>query len=227
MRLHTNAIIFFLITGISSVVAQVKKSDISAGYRVPKVNRSKARIVCPIFNESQYPYQGIGVKLGDPMAISYKLYPSRHWAFAADVGRTSSGLYDSYYKGAYKNYAPSDSASYLTHKVNSDWFIETKFLYQWNVDKISNGLMLYSGIGWQWRNTSIQYNYQYPQTSSTHYGSVAKNRFTYGPVVVLGFEYAYFTWPVSAFIEVELFTDELADPGYHRFQGGVGLRYVF
>jgi hypothetical protein len=167
------------------------------------------------------------VKLGDPFAITYKLYPSRHWAFAADVGRTSTGLYNDYYKGLFKSYAPADTtAQYLSHKITGDLLIETKFLYQWDLEKISKGLQLYAGLGWQWRNTSIKYNYSY-QSPLKKYDSFTQTRFTYGPVVVLGFEYAYFTWPVSAFIEVELFTDNNADPGYHRFQGGLGLRYVF
>jgi len=33
--------------------------------------------------------------------------------------------------------------------------------------------------------------------------------------------------PVSAFMEIEVFTDILEDPGWSRFQGGVGLRFVF
>ncbi|MBS1683063.1 MAG: hypothetical protein JST48_15230 [Bacteroidetes bacterium] len=227
MRAFATTVFLFLFADLVSVGAQVKKSDVSSRYRVPKVSRSKARIICPIFKENQYPYQGIGVKMGDPMAITYKLYPTRHWAFAADVGRSSSGLYSDYYRGSFKNYTPSDTASYLAHKVTRDWFIETKILYQWNAEKISKGLMLYTGVGWQWRNTALHYDYKYPATSPLAYGSTNVSRATFGPVVVLGFEYAYFTWPVSAFIEVELFTDEKVDPGYHRFQGGVGLRYVF
>jgi hypothetical protein len=58
-------------------------------------------------------------------------------------------------------------------------------------------------------------------------GNFAEHRFTFGPVAIVGFEYSYFTLPVSAFIEVEWFTDALLDPGYNRFQGGVGLRYIF
>jgi hypothetical protein len=46
-------------------------------------------------------------------------------------------------------------------------------------------------------------------------------------VAVVGFEYSYFTLPISAFIEIEGFSDALLDPGYKRFQGGVGLRYIF
>ena len=224
MRFKKISLLFFLIS-ITTVSFSQRKSQVSTGLRVPKVSDSKARIVCPIFNVNQYPYQGLGVKLGDPFAVTYKLYPSRHWAFAADVGMTSTGLYNGYYKGQFKNYAPVDTLKYLSHKVTGDLFIETKILYQWDVEKISKGLQLYAGVGWQWRNTTLKYNYSYEL--GTKYGAFTQSRFTYGPVLILGFEYAYFTWPVSAFIEVEMFTDNMADPGYHRFQGGLGLRYVF
>ena len=59
------------------------------------------------------------------------------------------------------------------------------------------------------------------------FASLTRTRSTMGPEVVLGVEYAYFNIPVSAFMEVEYFVDVQADPGWHRFQGGVGLRYVF
>ncbi len=215
---------------------QVTKSKKSSGYRVPKMNGNKARIVCPIFETSRYPYQGIGFKLGDPFALTYKFYANKNFAFAADAGKAASGLYNKYYRDAFVTYLPDtlnkdQSIQYLAHKALSDWFLEAKFLYQWDADKISKGLQLYAGFGWQWRNTKLQYDYNFNDRSLNFdqgkFGKFTENRFTYGPVVLVGFEYSYFSLPVSAFIEVELFTDALIDPGYHRFQGGVGLRYVF
>ena len=153
---------------------------------------------------------------------------SRHFAFAADVGMASSGLYNDYYRGLFTNYEGPNSFTYLTHKA-SDWSIETKLLYQWDAEKISKGLQLYAGLGWQWRATSLTYDYLYEdgQTLDSQFGKFTEKRFTYGPVIILGFEYSYFSLPISAFIEIEGYTDALIDPGYKRFQGGVGLRYVF
>ncbi len=242
--LKPSAFLFFMSLVAMNGLAQVRKSVRSSSFSVPRISHNKARIICPIFEESQYPYQGIGIKVGDPFALSYKFYPSKHWSFAVDAGKASSGLYNGYYRGLFNSYARVDSLStdpmtrekstltYLTHKVTLDLFLEAKFLYQWDAEKISKGLMLYAGLGWQWRNTTLRYDYNYQQAPAggngeNRFGHFSKNRFTYGPVVLVGFEYSYFSLPVSAFIEVEMFTDALIDPGYQRFQGGVGLRYVF
>ena len=193
--------------------------------------------MCPIFHASKYPYQGIGLKFGDPLALSYKFYPNKNWSFAADAGKASSGLYSKYYRSIFKGYTPDtlsteQSITYLAHKANTDWLVEAKFLYQWDAEKISKGLQLYAGLGWQWKLTRLTYDYTYENkladgTTDSKFGKFTERRFTYGPVVILGFEYSYFSLPISAFIEIEGYTDALIDPGYKHFQGGVGLRYIF
>jgi hypothetical protein len=203
--------------------------------RPSKSRPNKASIVCPIFDEKRYPYQGIGIKLGDPFALTYKFYASRKLAFSVDAGKTASGLYNEYYRNSFMDYMPdslmtNESIQHLSHKVTSNIFLEGKFLYQWDAEKIANGLQVYAGVGWQWRSANITYEYLYTDSSpggSSEVGTLTQNRFTYGPVGVLGFEYAYFSIPISAFIEIEWFSDVSLDPGYSRFQGGVGLRYVF
>ncbi len=216
--------------------AQTKHSRRSSSFSVPRVGGNKARIICPIFEESRYPYQGIGFKLGDPFALAYKFYANKNFSFAVDAGKAASGLYNKYYREAFNSYLPDtlnndQSITYLAHKAVVDWFLETKFLYQWDAEKISKGLQLYAGAGWQWRNTEIEYDYNFNDQSNNQddgkFGKFTETRFTYGPVFLVGFEYSYFSLPISAFIEVEIFTDALIDPGYQRFQGGVGLRYVF
>jgi hypothetical protein len=233
-HIKTFTLFFILLILVGEAAfSQVRKSVRSASYRVPRVSRNKAIIMCPIFEESKYPYQGIGFKLGDPFALTYKFYPSKQWSFAVDAGKAASGLYNKYYRGAFTGYLPDtlgkdQKINYVTHSVSFDWFLEAKFLYQWDAEKISKGLQLYAGLGWQWRNTTLKYEFiREIDRFESKFERFSQNRFTYGPVVLVGFEYSYFTLPVSAFIEIEMFTDALIDPGYQRFQGGVGLRYIF
>jgi hypothetical protein len=233
MRFSKTISLLVLMLVTVACFAQAKKSVRTTGYRVHTVSRSKARIMCPIFHDSQFPYQGIGVKMGDPFALTYKYYPNKHWGFAADAGKAASGLYNKYYRSVFNGYLPDSLAGeetikYLAHTATRDLFLEAKFLYQWDAEKISKGLQFYLGAGWQWRSTTLSYDYLYEDGPfENRFGKFSENRFTYGPVVVAGLEYSYFSLPISAFIEVEWFTDVLLDPGYQRFQGGVGLRYVF
>jgi hypothetical protein len=75
----------------------------------------------------------------------------------------------------------------------------------------------------------LQYDYTYKAGFSDpdKFGRFERTRFTMGPQAVVGIEYAYFKIPISAFMELEYFSDVLADPGWSRVEGGVGLRYVF
>ena len=188
------------------------------------------RIVCPIFKDNKYPYHGIGFKLGDPFALTYKFYASKHFSIALDAGKTSSGLYSHYYRDKFNDYVPTDtlgngsSISYLTGKVKADWVSEIKCLYSIDAAILSPGLQIYGGLGIQGKSTELEYVYQH---SSNEIGRFQRNRSTLGQTTIIGIEYNYFQLPISAFMEMELFIDVLKDPGLRRFQGGVGLRYVF
>ena len=163
-----------------------RKSPISSRFRAPIVSKSKARIMCPIFEKSQYPYQGIGLKLGDPFALTYKYYPNKHWALAVDAGKAASGLYNKYYRSVYSSYLPDtlenvESIQYLTHIAQSDWLFETKFLYQWDAGKLSKGLQFYAGVGLQWRSTVLEYDYLFEDEAidESRFGKFTQKRFTY------------------------------------------------
>jgi hypothetical protein len=211
----------------------LKKSAKNRSYRAPSISKAKSRVICPIFEHSQYPYQGLGIKLGDPVALSYKYYPNKKWAFGADIGKAASGLYSKYYREAFHTYLPDtltgeESIEFISQRAITDWYAEAKFLYQWDAEKISPGLQLYAGLGWQWRSTKLEFDYIYEDgLFENELGKFKRSRFTYGPSAIVGFEYSYFSLPMSAFIEIEWFTDALLDPGYNRFQGGIGLRYIF
>lgn len=201
-----------------------------------RVRGSKAKIVCPIFESSKFPYHGVGFKLGDPFALTYKFYPNQRWGIAVDVGKASSGLYNRYYIQKFDEYAEAstaDTVTYLSHRVKSDYIGEIKVLYHIDAKVLSPGLMMYVGAGWEWKSTKLQYSFTYdtsPSSGSTvrnEIDRIERSRFTQGPQVVLGIEYSYFQLPISAFMEVEYFQDVVADPGWRKFEGGVGLRYIF
>jgi hypothetical protein len=251
MRVHTTVIGLLLLIMLNlSVLAQKKPSVHNHGkstytrerfnYNATRVKGSKAKIVCPVFENSKYPYHGLGLKLGDPFAATYKFYPNKNYSFAVDFGKAASGLYNRYFREKFNSYQNLDSLSenasltYLSHKVKSDFIGEVKFLYHLDAKKISAGLQVYAGLGWEWKNSKVQYDYVYerepsisdPEPENTP-GRFVRSRFTHGPQAVIGIEYSYFQLPISAFMELEYFADVHADPGWRRTEGGVGLRYIF
>lgn len=200
-----------------------------------KVPRSKAGIICPGVNITGYPYQAIGVKLGDPFALTYKVYPNKNFSVGLDFGKSSSGLYNRYYRTQFDAISQPDTLSggaelaYLTHAVQSDWVAELKFAYLINMEKLSPGLQFYIGAGMEWRDTRITYAYSYLPFPNAD-GEIDEkkwNAVTQGITGVIGVEYAYFNLPISAFIELELYNDIRADPGWRHTQGGIGIRFVF
>jgi hypothetical protein len=245
MRLFKMIVLcFFCLVITGSTIAQRSKNNHSKSrkaFKSTKVKGSKAKLICPIFQGSQYPYHGLGLKLGDPFAITYKYYPSKKISIAVDFGKPSSGLYNRYFRDNFKMYvregedtlSDNSSLTYSFHRLRSDLIGELKLLYHFEGDKISPGLQVYAGIGWEWKSTKLRYDYLYNRSSPVggepvpEFRTFDRQRITMGPQAVVGIEYAYFKIPVSAFMEVEYFTDIQLDPGWQRFEGGVGLRYVF
>ncbi len=202
-------------------------------YRAPVVGHTKAKTICPIFENSKYPYQGIGFKIGDPFSLSYKLYPNKYFSFVVDAGKPSSGLYSQLFREEFvlksDELAPGkESPTYLSHKVENDFVLDIKALYQHDADKLAKGLQLYGGIGWEFRKTTVVSDYLFETgVNENEFDKVTNNRLTQGVQAAMGIEYSYFQLPISAFIEMEYYVDMIQQPGWTHLQGGIGLRYVF
>jgi hypothetical protein len=240
-------IVFVTLLCLLSYVTEAQRTSAEKAYsrsrqqqQAQRAKGSKAQTICPVFDKSRYPFHGLGFKLGDPFAITYKFYLDKNFAVVADVGKASSGLYSGYFREKFTEYMKDTvtisgaTLSPITHKVKADLIGEVKVLYHINASALSSGLQCYVGVGWEWKTSRITYDYVYETpgtpaqpTPSSSLGKFSVNRFTQGPQAVLGIEYSYFQIPVSAFMELEYFTDVNLDPGWARVEGGVGLRYIF
>lgn len=191
-------------------------------------NNKKMAIICPIFIPSEYPYQGIGFKAGDPFALTYKLYLTKWFAFSFDGGIGASGLYKKRYAELFNNLPEADSLDYFNHQVEKDTYIALKVSYYNDGPKFLKGLDYYISLGWQFRYVDLLYGYnQEISSTAAQFGSFIKQVDYSGPEAGIGLEYSYFNIPVSAFMEVNWFYDIVNQPTFIKFQGGIGMRYVF
>jgi hypothetical protein len=195
----------------------------------------KGGALCPGQEPNAYPLHGIGIKFGDPTALTYKFYATRNIAVAFDGGMAASTLYTRYYRSKFDEYTNlitidpnAQEFNYLGQNISRDLFGEVKVLYSMDAGKIAKGLRIYTGLGWQWRSTDISYGYLIiDNVSGNEINSIEVKRATNGPSLTIGIEYAYFEMPISAFMEMQIFYDTVIDPGWIRPQGGIGIRYIF
>lgn len=193
-----------------------------------KTNK-QAAVICPTFIPSEYPYQGIGIKVGDPFALTYKLYITETIAVSIDGGIAASGLYKERYTDLFYTLPEADTLTYINHEVLQDTHLSTKVSFYNFGPKIFEKLDYYVSLGWQFRYLQVLYGFnETVSVTQEKYGSFTRTLDYSGPEVGLGIEFSYFTLPLSAFMEVTGMYDMTnPEPALFKFQGGIGLRYIF
>jgi len=184
------------------------------------------KIICPVFIPNEYPYQGVGVKVGDPFAFTYKLYVSKYFAMEIDIGNGASFAYKKFFKSNFSNFEGLDTLNYLSHSVKKDFTGQLHIMFHNPIETIE-GLDWYIGGGYQFKNTEVLYRYNDPVNGFSMEQEVKRPQFFYGLDAFLGVEYANFDIPVSLYAEANMFFIIEANGLGPRFQAVVGVRYIF
>ena len=225
-------LIGFFLPAYSQHSELTRKNARTKNYGGVKFKKSKKMaVICPVFHLSEYPYQGIGFKVGDPFAITYRFYGTENFAVGIDFGSAASGLYSDLYKEKFDEFPDTDTTFlvYESHDVINQNVFSARAFYYIKGPKAIKGLDAYVGVGWQVQFIDVEYSYlqveRDPPNLARTQEPVKLSFQPMGPEATLGLEYAYFSLPVSFFAEGSFFFD--LQEGWRRFQGGTGLRYVF
>lgn len=196
-----------------------------------KKNRKMA-VICPIFQLSEFPYQGIGIKLGDPFAVTYKFYASEKWAVGIDGGVAAWGLYNDLWVERFTQNPDNEGLTYVSNEIDSHITVAAKVARYSNIRGIK-GLSVYYGLGFQTQFVTVTYDVTFEEPTQPGFppvsriGQVTESYQPYGPEIDLGLEYAYFDLPLTTFLEFDMFFNLEQEQPWKRFQGGIGIRYVF
>jgi hypothetical protein len=172
--------------------------------------------------------QGIGLRLGDPVGITYKKYLPRNHAFELGIGGASPQWHRTYYQNSFDEYSKYDNYRYVGHTIESTVYLQARYLFHYDipVEGMQGKLDWYWGAGAMLKLAKIKYRYKDAENGPATFTDI-KTDIDIGPEGILGMEYFFDDIPLSVFGEASLLV-ELADrPGAVRVFGGVGLRYIF
>lgn len=177
--------------------------------------------------QAQYYNQGIGLRIGDPLGISYKAYLQNSSAVEFVVGTTSRNRHNTYYKETFKHRDKYEDYTYFDHDVRFTLALMGRYLRHESFPaNVEGRLDWYYGGGAQLRISNVEYSYfKNNQTSMTSTDELTNVDF--GPEGILGVEYELQDYPVVGFAEVSLFMELVDRPLIFRAFGAVGVRYAF
>jgi hypothetical protein len=173
---------------------------------------------------------GIGLRLGEPFSITYKKFLDDNIAIEGMFGRAGANSAQ-YYQRAFENNRPSPNAFYAGHNTSSILSFNLRGAYHEDITddlNIEQGYILgYFGLGAQLRTAQVDYAYTDSSVSPNSVFRESRTNIDFGPEVFGGAEYYFDELPMSVFAEVGLFMELLDRIGHLRFQGAIGVRYIF
>ncbi|HMP98333.1 MAG TPA: hypothetical protein PKC24_01040 [Cyclobacteriaceae bacterium] len=176
--------------------------------------------------EAQQYKNGIGVRLGDPTSITYKMYGKDGTALEFALGSTSAGWWGGYYRNSFGLFSRYKDFFYVGHTVNSTVVLQGRFLKHKDlVTGIEGKFDWYYGFGGAMRLANIDYTYRETQNGPIVRSNV--NNISIGPEAILGLEYLFQDAPVSVFAEASLMMEIIARPLTPWSFGAIGVRYNF
>jgi len=173
--------------------------------------------------------QSIGLRIGEPLSVTYKTFIEDKISFEAMIGRGSSNS-GAYYRKAFDSNKPAPGAFYLNHSASGGISLNGRLAYHEDVTAefdITEGTFLaYAGAGLQLRSVGVDYAYQQSVDMNTVMYENRKN-IDFGLEIFGGGEYLFEDLPVSVFAELGLYLEIADRPGHVKLQGGIGGRYFF
>jgi hypothetical protein len=172
----------------------------------------------------------IGLRIGDPIGVSYKHYFRTNNAFEIVVGSAARGWYDRYYEDSFSHFSRYDGDRYITHRVETTFTVLGRYLFHHNIPMegpASEGTLdWYWGVGGMARTAKVRYHYQ-QENAPFAFKDDTRTDITLGTEAIGGIEYTFEDIPLTLFGEFSLFLEFVDRPGAVKFSGGTGARFNF
>lgn len=185
-------------------------------------------LITAVWVQAQDYKNGIGIRLGEPLGITYTRYLPKDKALEFIVGTANKGWGRSYYSKYFETLDEYDDYIYRSHEVKSTFFVEGRYLFQYQipVEDMKGSIKWYWGIGALLKIAEVEYHYQQMESPNANLKDT-RTDIDFGPEVIGGVEYTFQGAPVSIFGETSLIFEIVDQPLKLRLFGAVGVRYLF
>lgn len=173
-------------------------------------------------------HQAVGLRLGDPMGVTYKLYSPSGKATEFLLGTASRNWHRNYYENSFYDYDKYDGYTYRSHRVENVIYLQARYLlhYDLHMEGVEGKFQWYWGLGGMLKFGKVEYRY-YGRTPESSPGMDIQNNVDFGPEGIGGVEYTFEDVPLTVFGEASLMFEIVDRPLTLQLYGGVGIRYNF
>jgi hypothetical protein len=170
--------------------------------------------------------QGIGLRLGDPTAITYKKYFNKTRAIEFGIGSASTAWRYKYYRNSFESHDPFNDYRYRSHQVQSTLCLQGRYLLHNDiyVQGLEGKWDWYWGVGGVLKFAKIKYRFENDEPPFNE--SDIYNDIDFGPEGIIGMEYTFKDVPITVFGEVSIMV-EIIDRVTMQPFSGAGARYRF
>jgi hypothetical protein len=172
--------------------------------------------------------QAFGLRVGDPVGITYKRYIQSDKAVEFIFGTASPNWRKEYFKKSFYEYDKYDGFTYQSHKLSNPVYLQGRYLFHNHIpaEEMEGKLEWYWGVGAMLKIGKIEYRYREGAPDNSPKTDI-RNTLDFGPDGIAGIEYTFEDIPLNVFGELSVLV-ELADrPFVLQVFGGVGARFIF
>ena len=170
--------------------------------------------------------QGVGLRIGNPLGLTYKRYLPNDRAFEFLFGTAPGSWNKNYYKNSFKDRDDYNDYSYQSHNVESTVYFQGRYLFQYNipVEGMVGKLDWYWGAGALLKFAKVNYKYELPNDAQQ---SDTRTDIDFGPEGIAGMEYTFDDIPLTLFGEVSVLLEFADRPLTFRAFSAAGVRFNF
>ncbi|HEY8510777.1 MAG TPA: hypothetical protein VIL31_02390 [Cyclobacteriaceae bacterium] len=169
----------------------------------------------------------MGLRLGDPIALTYKRQLRTNRAVEFLLGTASREWRKDYHRKSFYEYSKYDGYNYINHRLDNPVYLQARYLLHYDipVEGMEGKLQWYWGPGGMLKFGKIEYRYRERPPDNGARTDV-RNTIDFGPEIIGGVEYTFEDTPLNVFGELSVLLEVADRPLTLQLFGAVGARFL-